>query len=449
MHVLIIGNGIAGITAARTIRKNSDCAISVLSAESEYFFSRTALMYVYMGHMQWQDIQPYESWFWAKNKITLIHDLAISFDHVQKTVLTSGGQTLAYDKLIMATGSSSNKLDIPGADLDGVASLYSRQDLEYIESKTTGINHAVIVGGGLIGIELAEMMHSRGIPVTMIVRESSYSNVLLPAEESAIINREIRQHGITLHLSTEVTAIKGDENGMIKSVITTTGQKIECQFAGISIGVHPNVSWLKDTPLAINQGILVNASLESNLPDIYAIGDCAELRDPPPGRRSIEPVWYTGRIMGETVAHTICGKTTKYNPGPWFNSAKFFNIEYQVYGDIRPQLAEGHNTVYWQHPDGQKSIRINYTDTGVVGFTLIGMRFRQVVCEKWIVTGTPVDDVLASLELAFFDPEFSPNYASRVRDVFEKMTGQRIVRKGKRNHRGVFNFLNTFSKPTA
>jgi len=449
MHVLIIGNGIAGITAARNIRKHSDCAISVVSAESEYFFSRTALMYVYMGHMQWQDIQPYESWFWEKNKISLINDLAITLDHTQKTVLTSNGQSLTYDKLILATGSTSNKLDIPGADLDGVVSLYSRQDLEYIESKSTHVKHAVIVGGGLIGIELAEMLHSRRIPVSMIVRESSYSNVLLPAEESAIINDQIRQHDITLHLSTEVTAIKGDDNGRVKSVITTSGQEIECQFVGISVGVLPNVSWLKDSPLAIDQGILVNAFLETNLPDIYAIGDCAELRNPPSGRRSIEPVWYTGRQMGETVAHTICGASTKYNPGPWFNSAKFFNLEYQVYGDIRPQLPVGHKTIFWQHPDGRKSIRINYTDVGVVGFNLIGIRFRQEVCEKWIRTGTPVEDVLASLELALFDPEFSPNYAHKVRDVYEKMTGQKIIRNAQRNYRDVFNFLNANSKPTA
>jgi NADPH-dependent 2,4-dienoyl-CoA reductase/sulfur reductase-like enzyme len=447
-HIVIIGNGIAGITAARHIRKLSDHAITVISSESEYFYSRTALMYIYMGHMRFKDTLPYEHWFWKKNKISLIHDQVIGINDVHKSISTISGKTILYDKLILATGSSSNTLDIPGKDLDGVTALYSIQDLEYIESKSAHIRRAVIVGGGLIGVELAEMFHSRGIAVTFLVREKSFSAIVLPSEESDMINRHIREHGIDLRLSTELNSIIGDENGRVKSVKTSNGEEIECQFAALSIGVHPNVNWLRNTPLAIEKGIVVDPYLKTNIDGIYAIGDCTELKYPPPGRKSIEPFWYTGKKMGEYVAQTICERPTLYTPGHWYNSAKFFEIENQVYGDIRPLLSEDLTTLFWQHTDGKKSIRINYNNSGVVGFNLMGIRFRQDVCEKWLNLHSGIEDVLANLELALFDQEFSRNYAHNVREAYKQKKGKSIIPVTNRSYNQVFSFLRKNQTPS-
>ncbi len=133
MKIVILGNGIAGITAARHIRKRSDYAISVISDESDYFFSRTALMYVYMGHMRFKDTQPYEDWFWEKNRITLLRARVERIDFQEKKLFTIKGEAIAYDKLLLAVGSKSNKPGWPGQDLDGVHGLYHLQDLEAME----------------------------------------------------------------------------------------------------------------------------------------------------------------------------------------------------------------------------------------------------------------------------------------------------------------------------
>ena len=119
-HVVIIGNGISGITAARHIRKFSDNKISIISAESEHFFSRTALMYVYMGHMRWKDIEPYEDWFWKKNRLELIHACVERVSPENKTLYLSDGSTLQYDKLILATGSKTSTFGWEGLDLPQV-----------------------------------------------------------------------------------------------------------------------------------------------------------------------------------------------------------------------------------------------------------------------------------------------------------------------------------------
>ena len=158
--IVIIGNGIAGITAARHIRKLSDNEITVISGETDHFFSRTALMYIYMGHMKYENTKPYEDWFWDKNRINLKKAWVKSIDFDQKEIALDGEGNMAYDKLILATGSQSNKFGWPGQDLDGVQGLYSYQDLELMEANTKDVHQAVILGGGLIGVEMAEMLHS-------------------------------------------------------------------------------------------------------------------------------------------------------------------------------------------------------------------------------------------------------------------------------------------------
>ena len=335
MKIIIIGNGIAGTTAARYIRKNSDHEITMISGETEYPFSRTALMYIFMGHMRFQDTKLYEDWFWTKNRIDIIKAWVKSINPSDKSITLDNGTTVNYDKLIIASGSKPNKFSWPGQDLQGVQGLYHLQDLERMETATqNGIKRAVIVGGGLIGIEMAEMFHSRHIPVTFLVRESSFWNAILPAEESDMINNHILAHGIDLRLGDELQEIKG-ENSKVKSVICkNSGEQIPCDFVGLTVGVSPNIDIVKATEIRTNKGIVVDAYLQTSISDIYAIGDCAELSHPDTGRKSIEAVWYTGRMMGKTISQTICDKPTKYNPGIWFNSAKFFDIEYQVYGDI-------------------------------------------------------------------------------------------------------------------
>ncbi|MBT8287945.1 MAG: FAD-dependent oxidoreductase [Flavobacteriaceae bacterium] len=423
-HIVIIGNGISGITAARHIRKLSNNRITVISAETKHFFSRTALMYVYMGHLKFEHTKPYEDWFWAKNRIDLKFGFVDRVDGNSKILSLSDGQTLTFDKLIIATGSKSNKFGWPGQDLKGVQGLYHKQDLDNLEVYAPNnkiCKRAVIVGGGLIGIELAEMLNSRGIPVTFLVRENSFWNMVLPEGESAMINRHIKNHHIDLRLSVNLKEILSDENGKARAVVVEeTGEEIPCDFVGLTAGVSPNIDFLKSSDIETNRGVLVNRFLETNINDIYSIGDCAEQRESIGQRRPIEAVWYTGRMMGETVAQTICGNKTAYKPGHWFNSAKFLDIEYQTYGWVFSKTRENEAHFHWRHEDDTKCITICFdTQSGkFLGINTFGIRMRHDVFDKWLTESRDVDFVINNLAKANFDPELYKRFESQIKKSF-------------------------------
>ncbi len=445
-HIVIIGNGISGVTAARHIRKNSDKKITIVSAEHKYFFSRTALMYVYMGHMKFEHTQPYENWFWQKNNIELLEAQVNSIDTDGKKLDFTNGTSLPYTKLIIATGSKPNKFGWPGQDLNGVIGMYHKQDLEKLEKYAPNnktCKRAVIVGGGLIGIELAEMLRSRNIPVTFLVRENSFWNGVLPAQESEMINKHIKEHHIDLRLSTNLKEIKSDEFGHVKSVIIEeTGEEIFCDVVGLTAGVTPNIDFIKNSKIETKRGVLVNRYLETNIDDIYAIGDCAEQHEAIGKRRNNEAVWYTGRMMGETLAQTICNKKTEYKPGNWFNSAKFLDIEYQTYGWVFSERSKTDSELYfqWKHKDNKKCVTISFDKDSnkFLGINTFGIRMRHEIFDSWLTENKSIEFVIEHLADANFDPEFYKLHEAEIVAKFNKENNTNIQLK-KKSWKRIFN----------
>ena len=419
-HIVIIGNGVAGVTLARHIRKKSDTKITIVSAEHEFFFSRTALMYVFMGHMKFEHTQPYENDFWKNNNINLVQARVFSVRTAEKELLLENNTTVSFDKLVIATGSKPNKYGWPGQDLQGVTGLYHKQDLEALEKWAPTTKRAVIVGGGLIGIELAEMLRSRDIAVTFLVRETSFWSGVLPSGESQMINRHILEHHIDLRLDTNLVEIISDDNGHVKSILTDKGETIECEIVGLTAGVSPNIDFLKDSGIELDKGVKVNRYLETNIKDIYAIGDCAEQHEAIDQRRPIEAVWYTGRMMGEVLAQTLTGTPTQYKPGHWFNSAKFLDIEYQTYGWVWAEPKENENHFYWEHTSGKKAIRLAFDkkDRTFLGINTFGIRMRHEFFDAVLTKKESIDYVVSNLAAANFDPELYTSYTRAIQQQF-------------------------------
>ena len=211
--------------------------------------------------------------------------------------------------------------------------------------------------------------------------------------------------------------------GKVKSVIIQeTGEEIACDVVGLTAGVSPNIDFIKDSEIETGRGVKVNRFLETNIPDIYAIGDCAEQHEGINGRRTVEAVWYTGRMMGETVAQTICGNRMQYNPGHWFNSAKFLDIEYQTYGWVFSSPRDNESHFHWIHEDDTKCVTVCYDKhtREFLGINTFGIRMKHEIFDRWLTEKRDVDYVIEHLTEANFDPEFFKAYEAEISDAFKK-----------------------------
>ncbi len=450
MHpIIIIGNGIAGVTAAREIRKrNVEIPILIVSGETDHHFSRTALMYIFMGHMNYKDTKPYEDHFWKENRLDLKRAWVEKIEHESNRIIFQGGEAMEYSDLILAVGSTPNKFGWPGQDLPGVQGLYSKQDLDELEKNAVGAKHAVIAGGGLIGIEMAEMLITRGIGVSFLVREKKFWGSVIPEEEAKMIEEHIHEHHVDLRMGDELDSIHAGDDGKVSHIITKTGEKIDCAIVGLTAGVRPNIDWIKEgSEVETDRGILVDNHFKTNLPNVWSIGDCTQMRTPPEGRRPIEAVWYVGKIQGAFVAANICGDTLDYDPGIWWNSAKFFDIEYQTYGTVLPTPQEGEKTFFWKAPDKHITVRINYreSDLAVTGVNVFGVRHRHQVWEKWLSDEAKITDVLSELGAANFDPEFFKQYEDEIIEHWNQENSQQVTKTlGKGLFSSLLGKLNTF-----
>ncbi len=415
MHFVIIGNGVAGIEAAMTLRQRhapDQAKITVISKETDYFFSRTALMYAYMDMMEREDLEPFERGAYTKQQIELIRDEVVDLDaNAHKITLRQGGE-LGYTKLLIAAGAKPRFIPFDGIDdvKEGVVNFVSMQDLDTCERLTPSTQHAVVVGGGLIGIELVECLLHHGVKVTFLVREESYWPVALSPEEGERVATHMREHGVDLRLKEELQTIHTDDAGRVNGITTKSGEHLEVQMLGLCIGVVANVDWLKDakTPPEIERSLCVNRSFETSLPDVYGAGDCIQM-DIGEERPLVETIWYSAKRHGRLAALAMLGDEVHYTPPLFFNSSKFFEIEYTTVGEVI-RVPDHAKRLWRTHPsDPHITQLITYDPTQqdkVLGFNLLGSRWNHRILEQWILERRDIHYVKNNLHTAQFDVEF-------------------------------------------
>lgn len=412
MDYVIVGNGVAGITAALDLRKRDPRArITIISGETDYFFSRTALMYSFMDRLSRRDLEPYERGVFDAQRIRRVRGWVKDLDAPSRTLQLDDGQSLTWDRLLLATGSRPRQPRWQGLDCvrSGLVNFVSMQDLDACEAAARRGGKAVVVGGGLIGIELVECLRWAGMQVTFLIREPWYWPVALSEPESAMVLEHLRSHGVNVVTGEAVSAVETDAQGVVTAVSTERGTRYECCALGVSIGVEPAVDWLRNvpTPPRLSHGIVVDAGLRTSLPNVFAAGDCAEVELP--GRAPlVEQIWYSAKRQGALAARSMLGEPIQYAPPVFFNSSKFFEIEYTTVGRFSgsnqqpPEARE----FYFHYPGRDVSLRIAEQDGAVRAFNLLGSRWDHNQCEQWIRERRPLDDVMDRLHQAQFDVEF-------------------------------------------
>jgi NADPH-dependent 2,4-dienoyl-CoA reductase/sulfur reductase-like enzyme len=447
MRIVIIGNGVAGIEAALTVRnREPDWDISIISEESDHFFSRTALMWVFCGQMRHKDIEPYERDLYERCRFKRIRARALGIDVDNKQVKIAGGiEPIPYDRLLIACGSRPRPGPWPNSDLRGIGNFVTMQNLEWFENEVHGgpaterapradahfntstedspyqraesaasnkggqlSKNPTVIGGGLIGIEAVEVLLTAKRKPKFLIREEWFWPIAVEPKESAWITRRMREHGVDVLLEHNIDQFVADENGNVKSVKTDKGD-FDTDLVVICIGVLPNTDWLKESKIDLHErgGIPVDGGLKTSTDDIWAAGDCALVKwfD---GSQRPEQLWYTSRAQGRLVGRALCGDPVEYDRGLWFNSAKLMDIEYTTAGLVNFRVENEQNWYYEETGKVRSTTRITLVDKRVIGFNLLGRRWDHTVLLDWIRQRRSLEFVLDNIQKASFDTEFVP-----------------------------------------
>lgn len=433
MRVIIIGNGVAGISCALALRRQDAAAhITVVSKESKYFYSRTALMYAFMDRMMMDDLEPYERRAYEKQRLELVQDRVTAINADAQQIVLEQGQLLPYDKLVLATGALPNFVAWPGLEDVahrhrgeslpelGIVHLVSRQDLEACEQLVPTARRALVVGGGLIGIELVECLVHHGVPTTFLIREDTFWPDALDRRESDLVVAHMRAHGVDVRLGESIAQVERDASGRVAAVVTSKQDRLPADLLGVCVGVHPNIAWLKQGApgLRLGRGILTDRYLRTSLAGTFACGDCAEidLKANSPaeleanarGAGFNELNWYAAKRQGSLLALNVLGRLKPYEPPLFFNSSKFFELEFTNVGNAQ-QDAEHHPATVLVSPDNKAILRIVHDDTPgqrVLSFNVLGARVDHAVLSQWVEEQRSLREVLGRLAQAQFDVEF-------------------------------------------
>jgi NADPH-dependent 2,4-dienoyl-CoA reductase/sulfur reductase-like enzyme len=293
------------------------------------------------------------------------------------------------------------------------------QDLETLDREARPGQRAVVIGGGLIGIEVAEVLRHRGLQVSFVVREGWYFPVALDRDEASIVAAHVRAHGVDVRLGAEVDAIERGPEGRPAAVRLAGGERLPADLVVVAIGVVPNTAFLAGSgvELAANGGIESDEALRTSAPSVWAAGDCANVAwfD---GTRRPEQLWYTAREQGRLAARSLLGDDVRYRRGTFYNSAKFFDLEYTTAGlvpasigpDGAPIEVDGAERFFHRGPGPRDSQRIVVKNGLVVGFNMLGSRWNHEPLVRWIEERRTLDWVLARLGEAQFDEELSPRF---------------------------------------
>ncbi len=327
--IVILGAGLAGGNAAVTLREEGwRGRIVLLGREPGIPFGRPPLSKTYL-----RGEEDLSAWYVRPADWYGAHDIefrtGVSVERIDtdlRQLHLASGDAMRYDRLILCTGGKNQRFDVPGASLPGVYQLRTVAECEAIRQAAHPGARVVVVGMGFIGAEVAASLRQMGLDVTVVLPGAAPLVKVLGPEVASVLAAIHREHGVRLVTQEHVTGIEG--NGRVERVLTGTGARLECDLVVVGIGIAPDVDALTGSAIALNNGILVDAQCRTNMPDVFAAGDVANIQHPVFGRLRVEH-YNNAERQGRAVARAVLGDPQAYDYIYSFWSDQFeHNIEY-------------------------------------------------------------------------------------------------------------------------
>jgi nitrite reductase (NADH) large subunit len=365
-RLVVVGNGMAGMRAVEELLHLAPALydISVFGAEPYGNYNRILLSLLLSGEKGVDDIMLNTPEWYASHGIALhAGDPVVAIDRRRKRVRSRKGVELAYDRLLIATGSQPFMLPVPGRELPGVVGFRGIDDVERMLDATRTHRHAAVIGGGLLGIEAANGLSRRGMQVTLIHRGDVLLEQQLNADAAALLGRSLQARGLELRLNADTVALYG--NARVEGVALADGSRIDADLVVMAVGVRPDIALAKSSGLHCERGIVVDDTLQTYDPAIYAVGECVQHRKATFGL--VAPVLEQARVC---AAHLARLGHRRYRSSQTATRLKVTGVE--VYSAGAFLGGAGTEDIVLRDPHRGVYKRLVLKDNRVVGAVLYG-----------------------------------------------------------------------------
>ena len=395
---MIIGNSIAGLTAAQSIRSvDKDAQITIISDEEGPTYTRVLTTYYIGKEIDKDDMNLVSEEFYNENNIeTIFGCRAEKVNSNDKVVLLDNGQTINYDRLLIATGATPSLPDVEGINKDGVFTLRSKDDatevrnyVEYIKYKHPDRQKkAIILGGGLVCMKTATALANHGIDITFVIGSNQISSQFLDYTGSLILRDRMVKNGCKILTSSVVVGVIG--TGTVKQVLLNSGETVDADMVIVGKGVNPNVELLEGTDVNIEDGIVVDEYMSTTVPDIYAAGDVAESYDIVTNNYEVNAIWPVAREEGKIAGLNMAGVKRKFPGALRMNVVEVFGVKAASVGEVRPTSEKYEEIVISNSPGDYKKIIVK--DNFVAGGVFIGDNVDAAgILQNYIRQGIRID----------------------------------------------------------
>lgn len=386
---VIVGNGVAGTTAAEHVRKNRpDAEVTILAAEPYPLYNRVALPIFLKGKVQEKNVMMRTREIHEQRGICLrLETWVDSISPQEGTVLTTAGQEIPYDRLLLATGGIPRPLEVPGSDLHGVYQFQTLDDTKALIARCQESRSAVALGGSYIAYELAEAFSHRGLHTTWIMRGNRFLRRLLDADGGRVVDLLARDRGVEVVYEDWVEGIHSD-NGVPKCVSTVGGRSFPGDMVGYGIGLRYYTELAESIGLDVRKAIITDACLQTSRPNIFAAGDVAEFYDVIINTHNQMGTWDNAASHGRLVAQNMLGKNLVYTEVPTYVTT-MFGSRLSVLG-LTPE----------SHPELEREVQVNFQtrkyralffyENRLVGAVIIGVLKGRRKIEEFIKAREPI-----------------------------------------------------------
>ena len=373
LRQVIIGNSAAGVAAATAIRRQDPSSLlTIISEEDCPAYSRALTTYFLKGKIERAQLQYCDLSFYGQRNIQpFLGHRAMAIDVNRQRVILDRGKPVPYDNLLIATGASPSFPSIPGMDHKGVFGLRTVADAEEIRTWCESVREVVILGAGLVSLQVADALLPRNLKITVVVKSPQVLSQLLDPKGASLIERAMERKGIRVLKGRDLQEIRCDSNGSVREVLLSDGKSVAGQMVVVGKGVQPNLDLLEGAGIHTKSGILVDERMRTNIHHIYAAGDVAEGFDFLTNERRVSAIWPTAAAQGEIAGLNMAGMPSRFDGFISRNVTHLFGLVTVVLGLAR---AKGRPFDICTHADPEAGVyrRLVLQEGRLVGASLIG-----------------------------------------------------------------------------